>query len=162
MEGFMIDYAQTVNELQKRLAEAFRQDPATLNLPGRSIACKIDPLYYLALHPGFCAAMARWAKLDQDLVETALIKTGDLVTNSLDRSPALVLNLTWEEQAKRSPLVARLNVCFVLASFIDRALLLYAGAEALPISALRIAAGDQERVKERLTGKTEVMSLAFA
>ena len=57
----LADYTGCVDHLQKALGRAFAAEPWLLNLPGKSVACKIDHFYYLAVMPGFLETLGRVA-----------------------------------------------------------------------------------------------------
>lgn len=157
----MIDYADIVNALQKSLAEAFAGNPALLNEPGLSLACKIDPFYYLAIYPGFRDFFVTRCGLGPAKVEEALIKTGDLLTNKPERAPSLRVKVLWSAR----PGVLRraeLEAAFVHASFIDHALRLYAKANPPSVSELRLAVEERGRVERFLTGKTLPLDMVYA
>lgn len=151
----MIDYSQVVNDLQRELAQRAAEDPRLFNVPGVSLACRIDPWYFVGPHPGLVERMASWRSLRPVKVREALVRTGDLVTAPPERKVSLTLGLTWAAQR------ATMEVCFLHASFVDRALALYGRSEPPPVSPLRIAAEDRGRVEAFLAGKTMVESLAF-
>jgi hypothetical protein len=156
----MIDYAEIVNAMQKGVAEAFADNPALLNEPGLSLACKIDPFYYLAIYPGFRDFFVKRCGLAPAKVEEALIKTGMLITRGSDRSPSLRLKVQW---AYRPGLERRgeLEAAFINASFIDHALALYAKASEPSVSELRLSAGERVRVERFLAGKTLPLDMAY-
>lgn len=153
------DHAERTDRLQRALAEAWLQRPEILNVPGRSLACKIDPFYYLALHPGFLDFLAKAGGMFRRNVAAALVRTGNLLTAPRDKSPAIRLHLLWGDAGEQN---GRLDVNFIHNSFIDRGLKLYARREEeLPISGLRVHASERETVARFLEGKTELQALAF-
>ncbi len=153
----MIDYIELCNRMQRELALRYTQRRDLLNLPGRSLACKLDPFYYLAMYPGLLAPLARWAATMPNRAEEALIKTGSLILGGHERKPWLVLQVSWADGRRR----ARFKACFLHSSFVDRAVQLYAGLAEPPVSDLRIDAAHREKVQRFLEGKTEVLGLAF-
>ncbi len=153
------DHAERTDRLQRALAEEWLQRPEILNVPGRSLACKIDPFYYLAVHPGFLDFLAKIGGMFRRNVLASLIHTGNLLTAQADKSPAIRLHLLWGDAGEQD---GRLDVNFIHNSFIDRGLKLYARSESeLPISGLRIHASERDVVASFLEGKTELQSLAF-
>ncbi len=157
----LVDYTSLLEELQKGLAKRFLEQPSFLNVPGRSPAMRLDHSYFLALFPDFPAALGKIARIDADTVTEALIRTGNLIIRREQRRPSLRLRLVWPEGRGRLKR-AKLQVCFLHAGFIDRALLLYAKRqEPLPVSELRIEASDRGFVSHFLANKTEVAGFAF-
>lgn len=135
------DYQDALTRLQKGLAGAFSQTPGVINTPGQSLVCKVDPDYYLALEPIFTEIMARWAvSFPQGVLET-LVHTGNLVFCKPLGTHILPLTVSWGGQDYE------VQAAFLQADFVDRALKLYAGqAQALPVSELRIRAGERAAV----------------
>ena len=153
----LTDYQELVPRLQRALARVFTQAPWVLNTPGRSVACKIDPLYYLAPQPGFTESLARWAGVLPARVDEALVKTGNIITSPPDRLPWLVVRVVFggREQGMRAS--------FIDADFVERGLKLYAGFEGgLPISDLRLAEASRPSVQALFAGKTAPQDFAFA
>ncbi|MGE4293221.1 MAG: hypothetical protein AB7E32_13555, partial [Desulfovibrio sp.] len=70
------DYHERAERMQRGLARAFSADPTLLNLPGRSLACKVYTLYYLAVQPLFEEALERWAGLMPGSAPDVLLRTG--------------------------------------------------------------------------------------
>jgi hypothetical protein len=143
----MIDYAEIVNVLQKGLAEGYASNLGLLNTPGSSLACKIDPFYYLAAYPAFKNYFVKACGLLPSKIEEALIKSGELVTNKADREPLIHLKVLWPS---RRGVVQRggLDAAFVNADFIDRGLALYAKTPGLGVSALKLDEREQPRIPD--------------
>lgn len=151
------DYHERAERMQRGLARAYVADVTLLNLPGRSLACKVDPLYYLAVQPYFDEALERWAGLMPGSAPDALVRTGAYVTRAPERAHVLDLGVSWGGR------VLRLRATFVDADFIDRALRLYAGAaRGLELSDLRILSGERALVEEFFENKTAPRNLAYA
>jgi hypothetical protein len=150
------DYQDALTRLQKGLAQAYRDTPQVLNVPGQSVACKVDPEYYLALEPVFSEVLARWAvSFPQGVVET-LAHTGNLVVCKPLSTHIIPLSVTW---AGRD---FEVQAIFLLADFVDRALKLYAGAAApLPVADLRIRAADRQAVEAFFGNLTPPSDLAY-
>jgi hypothetical protein len=152
------DYNELVEKMQRELAQRYFLSPDLFNEPGRSLACKIDPFYYLAVRPAFMERMGKWLKLEPAKVEEALIRTGNMVTCSENRQLLLKTIVLWNEGASRTAI----DACLLDADFVDRALILYAGAEeSLPVSDLKIAASERSKMERFLAGKTFIQGLAF-
>ena len=155
----MLDYAEIVDQVQRGLGKRYAQNPDILNVPGVSIACKIDPYYYLAAYRGSLLQLATWCLVLPDKLESALIRTASLVTRASDRCPSIILDTVWGEGRSR----ARIKGCFLDAEFVDRALMLYGGrTDPLPLSGLALSGRYREKVVRFLEGKTPVQQLAFA
>lgn len=151
------DYQQRVMQLQKALARAWTRDPALLNQPGHSIACKIDPHYYLAAQPFFDTELARAAGMFPDQAVEALVKTGLLITRPPLRQHVLTVSLRYGGNTLAMP------ASFVDAEFIDAALRQYGGAPSgLRVADLRIAESSREAVESLFEDKTPPANVAFA
>ncbi|MGE4553143.1 MAG: hypothetical protein AB7D57_08525 [Desulfovibrionaceae bacterium] len=153
----LTDWQELVPRLQRALARVFTQAPWVLNTPGRSVACKIDPLYYLAPQPGFSESLGRWAGVPPERVDEALVRTGNIITRAPERAPWLVVRVVFggREQGLRAS--------FLDADFVERGLRLYAGLEVgLPVSDLRLAAVSRPTVTALFEGKTAPQDFAFA
>lgn len=150
------DYQDALTRLQKGMAQAYRQSQSVLNVPGQSVACKVDPNYYLALEPVFTEIMARWAvTFPQNVLET-LSHTGSVVVCRPMGTHIIPLTVTWGGRDYE------IQAAFLLAEFVDRALKLYAGAmEPLPVSDLRIRQDERQAVEAFFAGLTPPGSVAF-
>lgn len=151
------DYHERVERMQRGLARAVAADPTLLNLPGRSLACKVDPLYYLAMQPFFDESLERWAGLMPGRAADALVRTGAYITHPPDREHIMQLGVSWGGRT------LRVRVTFVDADFIDRALKLYAGAaRGMDLSDLRISPEDRDMVDAFFENKTTPGDLTYA
>lgn len=155
----MIDYGEILPRLEKALGTRFRDNPDILNVPGTSVACKVDPFTYVAPHPAFVTFLAKWAGVPLETAAETLVRTGNLLVdasrNRLDGPVALV-----EEGSAR---VARLPLDFIPASFIDRAVVLYGGEQdPLPVSRLRVLRAEKPRIEAFFAGKTPLLDVAYA
>ncbi|MUM76085.1 hypothetical protein GKC30_00375 [Pseudodesulfovibrio sp. F-1] len=150
------DYAEMVERVQRALGRGFAEEPWMLNMPGRSIACKIDHLHYLAVMPAFVDQLGRMAGMFPDQVSECLVRTGNFITRSPDRQPEVSLTVGWGGR----PVTIR--AAFVDADFIDRAVRTYGGlAMPLHLSDLRISVADRERVEAFFEGKTPPQALVY-
>jgi hypothetical protein len=150
------DYQDSLTRLQKGMANAFRQTPQVLNVPGQSAACKVDPNYYLALEPVFTDILARWAILFPDSVLETLTHTGSVVVCKPLATHVIPLTVTWGGRDYE------IQAAFLQADFVDRALKLYAGqADPLPVSELRIRADERAAVEAFFVGLTPPGAVAF-
>jgi len=150
------DYQESLTRLQKGMAQAYRDAPHVLNVPGQSVACKVDPNYYLALEPVFTEVMARWSVSFPDGVLETLAHTGSLVMCRTLTTHIIPITVTWGGRDYE------IQAAFLLADFVDRALKLYAAAvEPLPVSGLRIRADERQAVEAFFAGLTPPGDMAF-
>lgn len=151
------DYQETVARMQKGLAQAYLDDPSVLNIPGKSVACKVDPGYYVALQPLFDEALGRWAAMLPQNVREVLVRTGNMITRAPEREGVLKVGLTWGGKAHV------MTVSFIEADFIDRALRTYAGfTSGLEVSELNIQGSCQPMLDDFFEGKQALQKLVFA
>jgi len=152
----LTDYTEAVERLQKALGKGVADQPWLLNLPGRSVACKIDQYYYLAVMPGFIESLARLGGMFPDHVQEALVRTGNLMTKPPARDPLVPLSVSWGGRT------VTVKGAFVDADFIDRAVKTYGGTvSVLNVSDLKISEEDRERVEQFFEGKTPPQKLAY-
>jgi len=152
----MRDFADLTDRVQRGLGKAYAASPQILNAPGRSVAVKIDPLYYLALWPAFAEHIGRFAGALPRTVEEALVRSGNLMSAGPNRRAALPLRLVWPGGA------AAVSAAFLLADFVERGLALYGDApDPLPVSPVRIHREDRAAVLDFFAGKTPPHDSAF-
>jgi hypothetical protein len=155
----IVDYTELIERMQSEIARRYLEYPETLNYPGKSFACKVDPYYYLAVYPALFTVLARWARTMKHRVEEALVRTGSLVSGPAE-ARSLSLKVVWETQGfgleQRT-----LEICFLHSSFIDRGVMIYGDGREPPASPLRIDAAERARVDAFLAGKTGVASMAY-
>jgi len=150
------DHAGNVERLQKGLGKAFVDEPWILNLPGKSVACKIDHLYYLVVMPAFVEQLGRFGGMFPDQVLESLVKSGNLITKAPERDPLLTLSVSWGGRA------VTVKAAFLDADFIDRAVKTYGGLPSvLNVSELKINSEDKEKVEAFFEGKTPPQNLAY-
>lgn len=150
------DYQDALTRLQKGIAQAYKDSPQVLNVPGQSVACKVDPEYYLALEPIFTEILARWAVSFPEGVLETLARTGNVVVCKPLSTHIIPLSVTWDGRD------FEVQATFLLADFVDRALKLYAGvAEPLPVSDLRIRTADRAAVEAFFGVSTPPKGLAY-
>lgn len=150
------DYTDVLERLQKTLGKGFSQEPWILNIPGKSVACKIDHLYYLAVMPGFVEQLGRLGGMFPDKVVESLVKTGNLITKSPERNPHLGLTVSWGGRP------VTIKAAFVDADFIDRAVKTYGGmTSVLNVSDLKISEADRQQVEALFEDKTPPQNLAY-
>jgi hypothetical protein len=154
----LTDFSMNLERLEKALGEQYRQSSFILGTPGTSLACKVDPFYYLAIEPGFIKHLSRWAGMFPESAQATLVKTGNMLTDP-SRSVFVIPLAVYEEG---SPDVLRVGASFVLATFIDQAVTRYGGADGpLPVSRLRILESDRAKTELLFTGKPPLQGLAF-
>lgn len=152
----LADYTASIDRLQRALGKAYGDEPWLLNMPGRSVACKIDHYYYLAVMPGFVETLARLGGMFPKQVLEALVRTGNLITKGPERDPLLPLTVSWGARS------VTLTGAFVDADFIDRAVKTYGGmGSILSVSDLKISEADKEKIETFFEGKTPPQSLAY-
>lgn len=157
----MDDYNLIMENIQVELGRHFLQSPEILNQPGRSLACKIDPLYYLAMPKSLLDTLGLWTGLLPEKVCAALIRTGNMISSEQDRSYIIPLKLSYAGAV--SPVNTPVPCCFLEAEFIDRTLAIYAALkQPLPVSGLRIQSSERPRMDEFLLGKSQLLGLAYA
>lgn len=154
----LVDYAEILTRLVEALGRHYRQNPSILNVPGVSVALKIDPDWYLALRPSFAELLGKWAGVVPGRVEETLMRTGNLALGPDKRRYEETL-LVYEEG---SSTVLRLAADFVPADCIDRAVVMYGGEPGpLAVSGLRLVEGQRPALDAFFEGKTPLRSLAF-
>ncbi|MBI4803614.1 MAG: hypothetical protein HY795_00080 [Desulfovibrio sp.] len=154
----MIDYSESLERLEKALGEQYRQSGFILGTPGTSLACKVDPFYYLAIQPGFIKYLSRWAGMFPENVVATLVKTGNMLSDATHAVYTLPLHV-FEDGTDE---VVSVGASFILASFIDRALSLHGGTDSpQPVSGLKILETDRAATDFLFEGKTPLQALAF-
>jgi len=154
----MLDYSEILARIEEGLGRRFRESRGILNVPGASLACKVDVFHYLALRPGFTAHAAKWAGTLPKNAEESLIRTGNMIVGQgRVRYPDAIA--VFEEGSDR---IMRVHADFILAACIDHSLAMYGGEpEPLPVSPLRIHISEREKLDAFFNGKTRLQSLAF-
>jgi hypothetical protein len=154
----LVDYGDILSRMEQALGRHFAQSPSILNVPGVSLALKIDPFYYLALRPTFGELLGKWAGVPPSRVEETLIRTGNMVLGpGRVRYPQPLL--VFEEGTGGT---LRLTADFVPASFIDRAVTMYGGeAGPLSVSGLRLVASQRNALTAFFQDITPIEALAY-
>jgi hypothetical protein len=154
----LVDYADILSRMEQALGRHFAQAPSILNVPGVSVALKIDPFYYLALRPSFGELLGKWAGVSPARAEETLMRTGNMVLGpGRTRYPQ---PLAVFEEGMGQPM--RLTADFVPAECIDRAVIMYGGeAGPLPVCGLRLAASQKDALTVFFQGMTPIAALAF-
>lgn len=154
----MIDYSQALERLERALGEQYQDSSYILGVFGTSLALKADPFYYLAIQPGFCKYLGRWAAMTPENTLNTLIKTGNLLCGP-DRSTHTAQIQIFEDGPGQ---LLTVNASFILAPFVDQALALHGGqADPPPVSGLKIFSGDRPKLNYLFQGKTPLRDLAF-
>jgi len=155
----MKDYAEILNQIQKGLGKAYQRLNAVLNVPGTSVAVKIDPHYYLAVMPGFVKHLAKWSGRLPNTMEETLLRSGNMPSAGTERRHILPLAVLWGEPPERRDIKA----AFVLADFLEAGLRMYGGETSpLPVSTLVIHGKDRDAVLSFFEGKTPPDGTAFS
>jgi len=150
------NYSYDVERLQKGLGKAFADEPWILNVPGKSLACKIDHIYYLAVMPAFAEQLGRYGGMFPDQVVESLVKTGNLITKAPERDPMISLTVSWGGRS------VKIKAAFVDADFVDRAVKTYSGlSSALNVSELKMSKADKDRVESFFEDKTPPQDLSY-
>ncbi len=151
----MIDYREILSEIEKSIGLNYQKDPTILNVPGISLACKIDPFYYLAPYPVFIITLAKWCRIRPEIVKDTLIRTGNLL-----KSEEYILSLSVKWTSDMQPI--KINSVFVLADFVDSSLKIYARKQdILSVSDLKIAREDKAKVDDFFQNKTTLTDIAY-
>ena len=154
----LVDYSEVLGRLEEALGRHYRESPSILNVPGVSVALKLDPYYYLALRPMFGELLGKWAGVTPARAEETLVRTGNLALGP-DRARFGQAVAVFEEGAGT---VRRLAADFVPAEFCDRAVMLYGGETApLPVSGLRLDRAQRPALEAFFAGKTPLQALVF-
>ena len=154
----MDDYNEIIEIIQVEFGAHYKKSPEILNVPGTSLACKIDPLYYLAMPRALMDALAQWTGLLPEKIAVTLVRTGNMLSSEKDRNYIMPLKLIY---AHSNP-ERTVECCLLDASFIDRTLAIYAGLTTeLPIAPLHINKSDQMSLDAFLKGKPPLTALAF-
>ncbi|MEW5772255.1 MAG: hypothetical protein AB1916_01905 [Thermodesulfobacteriota bacterium] len=152
----MRDFSELTDRVLRGLGKAYAASTQILNVPGRSVAVKIDHHYYLAIWPAFAERIGRYAAALPRSVAEALVHSGNLISTGPERRMAMPLRLAWPGGT------AAVNGAFLLAHFVERGLSLYGGApDPLPVSPVRIFRADQAAVLDFFAGKTPPHDSAF-
>jgi len=150
------DYKSRIDRLQKGLGKAFAENPFILNIPGKSIALKVDPYYYVAFEHAFTENLSRFGVMLQKNVRDTLVRTGNLVTDHETRNPLIKIRMKWDDRSYA------MNVCFVESGFIDQALKIYGGITGdVGLSELRILSSERERLDAFFGERTLLKSVAY-
>lgn len=150
------DYKIRIDRLQQGLGKAFVENPFILNIPGKSIALKVDPYYYVAFEPAFTENLSRFGVMLKKNVRDTLVRTGNLVTHPETRSPIIKIRMKWNDRNYA------MNVCFVESGFIDQALKIYGGVkDEIGLSEISIHESEKERLEKFFGERTPLKSVAF-
>jgi len=153
------DYSNILSIVQKELARRYERQQDLLNVPGKSIACKIDINYYLILYPSFIEFICKaCGLLPRTLIET-LIKTGNMIVDPATKEFYKPIEVKWDENM--SPI--KIRAAFVISSFIDNSIRFYGtlSKQALPISPLQISKKYISYLSPLFTNKTPLNSRVF-
>lgn len=150
------DYQDRITRLQRGLGKAFADEPFILNIPGKSIAFKIDPYYYVAVEPAFTNKLSSSSPMSRDNVRDTLVRTGNIVSSPGSLNPLIKISLEWDSR------IYKLNVCFVESAFIDQALRIYGGAIGdIGLADIHIPLGHREMINAFFGERTKLENIAF-
>ncbi len=155
----IIDYSKILNIVQRELGKRYNIMQEILNIPGKSIGCKLDNNYYLVLYPSFFEYLCKACGiLPHTLIET-LLKTGNMVKGVNDGDFFRVVEVKWEKEM----LPIRVKAGFVLSSFIDNSLRFYGGnfKGPMPICSLKISKKDKKELEILFKNKTPLHPSVF-
>jgi hypothetical protein len=154
----LVDFSEILTRLEQALGRHYRLSPSLLNLPGISVALKLDPFYYLTLRPIFGELLGKMGRRDAGKGRRdpgAHGQSGGRPGRTRYPEPLAVF-----EEGTRS--VLRLTADFVPAPWLDRVLIRYGGAVApLPVSGLRLVVDQRPALEAFLAGMTPLAALAF-
>jgi hypothetical protein len=150
------DYQARIDRLQRGLGKAFAESPFIFNIPGKSIALKVDPYYYVAFEPSFTEHLSKFSAMLKQNVRDTLVRTGNLVSDPGTRNPLIKIKLKWGGRTYA------LNGCFVEAEFIDQALKMYGGVSGdIGLSEMQILSSERENIDKFFGERTRLQSVAF-
>ncbi|WP_031479541.1 hypothetical protein [Maridesulfovibrio frigidus] len=150
------DYQTRIDRIQKGIGKAFADSPFMFNIPGKSIALKIDPYYYVAFEPSFTESLSKFSVMLKKNVRDTLVRTGNLVSDHDTRNPLIKIKLKWGDRTYS------LSACFVEAEFIDQALKMYGGVVGdIGISEMQILSSERERLEKLFGERTLLQNVAF-
>ncbi|SDL04583.1 hypothetical protein SAMN05660337_1889 [Maridesulfovibrio ferrireducens] len=150
------DYQTRIDRLQKGLGKAFAENPFIFNIPGKSIALKVDPYYYVAFEPSFTENLSKFSVMLKQNVRDTLVRTGNIVSAAETRNPLIKIKLKWDGRTYA------LSACFVEAEFIDQALKMYGGVIGdIGLSDMQILSSEREKLDNFFGERTLLQSVAF-
>jgi len=155
----LIDYSNIINLLQKELARRYELDNTILNVPGKSIACKIDENYYLILYPSFIEYLCKISGILPNSVTETLIKTGNLIVDPVTRDFYRLVEVRWNSEMV--PITVKAG--FVVNNFIDNSLRFYGRTikSSLQICNLKISTRSKSNIESLFVNKTPLNSRVF-
>ncbi len=155
----LIDYSQIITLVQKGLARSYEQDQGIINIPGKSIALKVDANYYLILFPSFIEHVCKICGVMPKTLLDSLVKTGNLIVDPVTREYVKSVEVKWKKEMK--PL--KIKVGFLISSFVDNAFKLFGTKKKspLPVSELKISKRSKLNIDPLFTNKTPLNSSVF-
>lgn len=157
--ALLTDYSQIISLVQKGLAKSYEQHQELINIPGKSIALKLDENYYLILYPSFIEHVCKiCGVLPKTLLDT-LIKTGNLIVDPVTRDFVRLVEVKWKMDM--NPL--KIKVGFLTSSFVDNAFKLFGTTikDPLPTCELKISKRSKPNIDPLFTNKTPLNLTVF-
>ena len=151
---------EVVERVSRAIGLAHRGIPGFTNEPGRSMLLKIDPIYYLAIMPGFVLKTSAMAGMRPENALKALVLTANLVTNSTNRNFLINAQIIWGSSGDK---VIQIKSSLIWSSFVDRALIMHGGEKhPLPVCDIRLSKQSKDTLDEFLVNKTPLGQSVFA
>lgn len=155
----LIDYSRIINLVQKELAKRYELNNTILNVPGKSIACKVDENYYLILYPLFIEYLCKICGILPNSLTETLIKTGNLIVDPVTKDFCRLVEVRWTLDM----MPIRVKAGFVVNSLIDNSLRFYGRTRkrALEVSDLKISVRSKSNIESLFVNKTPLNSRVF-
>ncbi|GAB6888194.1 hypothetical protein JCM13304A_16930 [Desulfothermus okinawensis JCM 13304] len=155
----LIDYSNIINLVQRELAKRYDLDKSIINVPGKSIACKVDENYYMMLHPSFIEYLCKLCGILPNSLTQTLIKTGNLIADPVTRDFYRLVEVRWT--ANMAPI--KVKAGFVLSSLIDNSIRFYSKTikKSLDVSDLKISLRSKSNIQSLFVNKTPLNSTVF-
>lgn len=155
----LTDYIEIISMVQKGLVKIFEHDESVLNVPGKSIALKVDLNYYLALYPSFFEVVCKKCGILPKTLLESLIKTGNLIVDPVTKDYYRLIEVRWKSDM--TPI--KINAGFLVSSFVDNSFKLYGRKikTPLPISNLKISRKYKSNIDPLFSNKTPLNLSAF-
>jgi len=155
----LIDYSRIINLVQKELAKRYELNNTILNVPGKSIACKVDENYYLILYPSFIEYLCKICGILPNSLTETLIKTGNLIVDPVTKDFYRLVEVRWTLDM----VPIRVKAGFVVNSLIDNSLRFYGKTRkrGLEVSDLKISVRSKSNIESLFVNKTPLNSQVF-
>lgn len=155
----LIDYSSIINLVQKELAKRYDLNNNILNVPGKSIACKVDENYYLILYPSFIEYLCKICGILPNSLTETLIKTGNLIVDPVTKDFYRLVEVRWTLDM----VPIRVKAGFVVNSLIDNSIRFYGKTRkrGLGVSDLKISVRSKSNIESLFVNKTPLNSRVF-